>query len=647
PYRESAWRHLVYNKRNRQVVRIDEIGDSCLELPEDHGIVFPGGYYLESGESKHFAELGHDFAGFRLKRQIRAPSGEDVLYVFHEELSGRYALLPYNLIDRSIGSPLLANGYARFDDGRLLLFTPELDEPARLHTMQLWSSPFCSDEHAAAQVRPEGLLGRLGNAVLVRGLAELRQLARLAEDADTRPAYERLIRLAARSRDAYPWLAEAEAGALHEPLQEIHKAADAALQAYERLEVQRAQARQAVDHAAGEVRELLSQTESLLWQQPDDFTRAIAALKRRRGELVGLAEQPHVDEQAIAQLDGQLQDTLRRVGDRAIKFFSDPAAFADLRSGLEQLSSEVEQAATSAALRPLAEQLDELAESLDGLSELIAGFEQTDAQARAELLAATSGLYADVNRLRSRLKQRSEGLVETEQGLEFGAQLTVLEQSLQHQLARCDTPEAADEGLARAISQIETLEGRFATQPRFAEELVQRRETVLEAFAARREQLQAERNRRTSALRVAVERILDGVPRRVGRLTDGEAIHAFFAADTLVERARHQIDQLRELGENVAADELASRLQALKEAGLRDARDRAELGTSGDSLALGAQRFSIERQALEPVLLPGPEALQLQLAGTDYRRQLQWPEAERFREVWTQLLVSENADVYR
>ena len=182
PYRESQWRHLVYNQRTREVVRIDEIGASCLELPEDHGIVFPGGYYLESGEFKHFADLGHDFSGFRLKRQIRAPSGEDVLYVFHEESGGRYALLPYNLIDRAIGAPLLAHGYARFEDGRMLLFTPELEEPARLHTMQLWASPFASEEHAAKQSRPKGLLGRLGNATLVRGLAELRQLARIAEE---------------------------------------------------------------------------------------------------------------------------------------------------------------------------------------------------------------------------------------------------------------------------------------------------------------------------------------------------------------------------------------------------------------------------------------------------------------------------------
>src|SRR5690606_29998395 len=148
PYRENTTRYLVYNKRYRSVQRIDAIGDSCQQLPEDHGIVFPGGYYLEGGEYQSCTELGHEFAGFELKRQIRAPNGEDVLYVFTNFETGAYALLPYNLIDRAVGQVLLCDGYARFEDGRLLLFTPELTDPSRLHIMQLWRTPFAFDEHA-------------------------------------------------------------------------------------------------------------------------------------------------------------------------------------------------------------------------------------------------------------------------------------------------------------------------------------------------------------------------------------------------------------------------------------------------------------------------------------------------------------------
>ncbi|MDC8014644.1 DNA repair ATPase [Tahibacter soli] len=648
PYRETVVRHYVYNKRLKSALRIDEIGASCMQLPEDHGIVFPGGYYLESGDHKRFTDLGHDFSDFRIKRQIRAPSGEDVLYVFYQPAGGIYALLTYNLIDRVIGAPLVGNGYGRFVDGRILLITPESpDEASRLHTMQLWRTPFAFDEYASAQPRVAGLIGRLGNATIVRALAELRELERLAEDTGSRGAYERLLRVAARCGDAYPWLAEAEAGGIGADVATLARSGREALAAYETLERAQADARAQVKTADKAASELLSRVAAFLWQKPDDFTEAIRTLKRQRGELMQIAERPHVDATAVAAIDARLREELDRIGTRAVKFFAEPAAFEPLRKGLTEANAAVEQAKTSAALAPVGESLDKLAESLDGLTELIAGFEHADAQQRAELLGATSSLYADVNRIRAALRTRREALVEAEQGLEFGAQLTVLEQSLVNLVGRCDTPESADAGLAQMLSQIEQLEARFGEQPAFVVELTARREGALDAFAARREQLAAQRDKRAQGLKDAVARVLDGVPRRLAKITAADELHAFFAGDGLVERAQRQIDELRGLGQAVAADELASRLKSLKEAGLRDLRDRTELGASGESLALGAQRFTIERRALDLALTHDARGLAVQLTGTDYRRELDEPDAERFRAVWGQTLPSESDAVYR
>lgn len=648
PYREDATRYLVFNKRLKSVARIDEIGASCMQLPEDHGIVFPGGYYLESGDFKRFADLGHDFSAYRIKRFVRAPSGEDMLYVFYEAQAGAYALLSYNLIERSMSQPLLGNGYARFVDGRILLITPEAPEQAsRIHTMQLWRTPFAFDDYASAQPRVAGLLGRLGNASVVRALADLRELRRLAEDAGSRGAYERLLRLAARCTDGYPWLAEAEAGDIGSEVATLARSGREALNAYERLAQAQATARQLVADADRSVAELLSRVASLLWQKPDDFTDAIRQLKRKRGELTVLGEQPHTDAAAIAALDGRLREELDRIGVRALKFFAEPAAFASLRQGLAESAATVEQARATTALAPVAERLDALAESLDGLSELIAGFEQSDAQQRATLLGETSQLYGEVNRIRAALRTRRDALLVQEQGLEFGAQLTVLEQSVLNLIGRCDTPESADAALAQVLSQIEQLEARFGEQPDFLVELTSRRESALEAFAARREQIAGQRERRAQALKEAVARVLDGVPRRIARIAAAEELHAFFAGDTLVERAQRQLDELRGIGQAVAADELAGRLRALKEAGLRDLRDRNELGASGEALALGAHRFTIERGALDLALLHDANGLALQLTGTDYRRRLAESRADAFRAVWGQSLPNETAGIYR
>ncbi len=647
PYRESVTRYLVYNRRLRTVVRIDEIGDSCVELPEDHGIVFPGGYYLESGEFKHFKDLGHDFAGFKLKRKIRAPSGEDMLYVFYEPGGGRYALLPYNLIDRTVGQPLIGNGYARFEDGRVLLITPEGTEPTRAHTMQLWRTPFSFDEHASAQPRIGGLLGRLGNATVVRALAELRELTRLAEDAASQGAYERLLKLAGRSADAYPWLSEAEVGDIGAEIKTVAKSGKDALDAFDQLERAKAAAQSAVQTADSQVGELISKIASLLWQKPEDFTEAIRSLKRKRGELTAVRDIAFVDTAAVAALDLRLQEELNRIGVRALKFFADPAAFASLRKGLGESTIAVDQAKSSTVLTAISEKLDALAESLDGLSELISSFEQTDAQQRASLLGETSKLYSEVNRIRANLRGRREVLLEQEQGIEFGAQLTVLEQSVTNLLDRCETPEAVDEALARLLGQIEQLDARFGEQPAFLLELTTRREAALEAFAAKREQIVANREKRAQGLRDAITRVLDGIPRRTARLNQADELHAFFAGDSLVERAAAQIEQLRVLGSAVAADELAGRLRSLKEAGLRDLRDRTELGAAGEALSLGKHKFTIERRQLDLALMHDENGISLQLTGTDYKRALDEPEALAFRDVWGQTLPNENAEVAR
>ncbi len=647
PYREAISRYLIFNKRLKTVLRCDEIGVSCVQLPEDHGIVFPGGYALESGETKRFSELGLNFDGFRLKRVIRAPNGEDVLYVFYEEISGRYGLLPYNLIDRAIGQPLMAHGYARYLDGSILLFVPETGEASRLHAMQLWRTPFSDSEHAASAKAVPGLLGRLGNASLVRALAELRQLTQLAEDARVIGQFERLFKLGQKCSEGYLWLAEMEAGALLADVQGLARTAKSALEAFEQLEQAKLKAANAVKLQATAVRELISIVAAKLWQKPEDFTDAIVKLKRKRGELTALAEQAHVLASDIEPLDLAITEELNRVGARALKFFADPAAFASLKEGLRRASVELGKATGSSALKAIATELDTLAESLDGLTELVSSFEHSDPQQRADLLSATGALYGDVNRLRAGLRSKRNSLLEREQGAEFGAQLQVLEQSLASTLSRSDTPEAIDEALAKALSQLEQLDGRFADQPQFAAELSTRRETTLEAFAARRDQLSAVRDKRAQGLKESISRVLDGVPRRVAKLTNNEDIHGFFAGDSLIERARSQIADLRKLGRSVDADELSGKLRSLRESGLRDVRDRIELGQDGNTLKLGKHRFSVANRALDLALSFDSQGLSVSLTGTDYRKPIAAAATDAFKSVWQQTLPSENVAVYR
>ncbi|VFT04138.1 DNA repair ATPase [Pseudomonas aeruginosa] len=157
PYREEQWRYLVFNSLTGKVERIDAIGLACIQLPEDHGIIFPGGYYLQNGEYRTFEQ---SMEGMRFKRSVRSPNGEDVQYVFYHPEQGRNVLLTYNLINRQLQNPLFGHGYARLEDGRMVIFAAEGEEPTRIHPMQVWQTPFCTEEYAARQPARSGFLGR-------------------------------------------------------------------------------------------------------------------------------------------------------------------------------------------------------------------------------------------------------------------------------------------------------------------------------------------------------------------------------------------------------------------------------------------------------------------------------------------------------
>lgn len=649
PYRETATRHLVYNPRTQQVQRIDAIGSACVQLPEDHGIIFPGGYYLQSGEHKRFDLPGEVVAALRFKRLIRSPNGEDVLYVFYEPGSGHYALFTYNLIDKTLATPILANGYARFPDGRLLVFQAERGEPTRVHSMQLWRTPFAHEEHAHAQPAVEGFFGRIGNAELVRGISDLIGIARaLAEQAPTRTAYEDLIRQAGRIADAFFWLDEPEAQGLAADLRAVAEGAKSTLAEFEKVDAIRREAAQAIEQAARAQRALLTDIASTLWRKPEDFVHALDRLREQRGQLHGLKDLRYADTAALDAMDATLAAEQQRVGERALQFLAADNAFDAQHRGLQQLAAELAQARTSPALGQLLQTLDAQAAGLDLLTAQLGGLPGGDAVVRTRILDRISALYAEINKQRAEARQRRKSLGAAEARAEFGAQFKLFSQAVENALEFADTPEKCDDALTRLLAQLEELEGRFAEHDEFLADIAEQREAVYEALAARRQDLLEARQRRAQAVAEAAGRILDGVPRRIATLREPAQVHSYFAADPMVGKLRQLIDDLRTLGAAVAADDIATRLKAAHDAALRAVRDQRELvADDGQTLRFGPHAFTINRQPLDLTLVPAGEGLAWQLTGTDYQAPAADAELDALKPYWQQALVSETPALYR
>ena len=147
PFKEDDFRYLVFNEKTHTVTRIDSIAHACVLLPEDHGLIFSNGYYLQTGQHKTF---DNDLTDLLFERRIASVNGEDYLYVFYNRENGHYVLLSYNMIEQTVATPIICSGFSIFDNGHLIYYKSD-PEPAKHHAIQIWQTPYVGEEISSGQ----------------------------------------------------------------------------------------------------------------------------------------------------------------------------------------------------------------------------------------------------------------------------------------------------------------------------------------------------------------------------------------------------------------------------------------------------------------------------------------------------------------
>lgn len=645
PFREQAYRYLVFNTRTRQVLRVDALGQSCVTLPEDQGITFPGGYVLQTGEAKLFDQPVKDLT---FQRAIRSPNGEDVLYVFFARESGSYVLFPYNLVRKQVANPINAHGYAIFPFGRLVVFRAQGDEPTRVHPLQVWLTPFISAEVAASAPTSRTALGKLGNAELVRGVSDMLTLQRLAQaETATRRGYEALIQACTNAVDQFYWLGQPEVGLL-ETVQALKKSAELIVDEFEKVQAMRRKAAEAVAAAETTQATLLQQASPTELTSTDAFMEVLGALRQQLGQLITLRDVRYVDLPRVEAMEAEVKAAFDDVSRGCVEFLLTPQAFGPLHEGVAEVEAKCRAVAGTVDIAPLVARVEQLARGLGLLGEIVGGLDAGDPAQKAKILEDISEVFAGLNRVRATVLARQKELLGGEKRAEFGSQFKLFAQSIDSALSLADTPEKCDEQLTRLTLQLEDLESRFADFDEFAADLLRRREELLEAFGKRKQLLVDERQRRAQNLFDAGQRILESVDRRAAGFTSEDELNAYFAADPMLQKLRQLAKQLLELKDSVRADELDSRLKTAKQDALRGLRDRKDLFEGGQAVVkLGPHRFNVNTQPLDATVVPRDDGLYLHLTGSDYAQRLEDADIDAARAYWSQTLPSESPEVYR
>ncbi|MEW1552168.1 DNA repair ATPase [Streptomyces tsukubensis] len=655
PYNEDAVRQFVVHTLTGSVIRLEGAGGALRRLPDGQGVVFPGGYVRAagSGSAKAF-EDPHPDAAF--ERAVRSPGGDSVLYAFRAPDGGRCVLLPYDTVRKEVVAPLGCEGWALLDDGTLVaLAAPDGGEPSRTHAVQIWRSPYVSEEHAghAPAGDPDGPLARIGNASLVRAVADAFAVARGALEAaagePTAGLYEALAADCERTADRHPWLGDADAGGLRGPLEEIRTAAASAVEEFAAV---RELTRRAAEALAGEAAGIARLVRRVRGESPasaEEWIGRITELRSARGRLLALKELRYADTGAIDALADDVAADTASAGRRAIAFLAREEAFDGYRAEITALADRAAGLTTAAEAGEVVAGLDARAAGLGELTEVVAGLDIGDTTVRTGILERIAAVTALVNRARAALTGRRRELADREGRAEFAAELALLAQSVTGALAAAGTPEECDERLAALLLKLENLESRFPGHDGFLAEIAGKRTEVYEAFSARRQSLDDERARRTERLAESARRVLEAVARRAASLDGSDALHAYFGSDPMVARIRRTAAELRELGDPVRAEEVEGRLKAARAEAVRALRDRRELfGDGGGTIRLGRHAFAVTAREPELTLLPQGDGMVFALTGTDWRGPVGGgPEFAAARPYWGRSLPSESPEVYR
>lgn len=644
PYQEQRFRFLVFNAKLNIAIRMNEIEQACVMLPDDQGIIFPGGYYLQTGEYKRF---DHGLNQMLYERTLPASNGEDFLYLFYQRDSGTYIQLRYNLIRQSVDTPLITSGQTFFGDGKMVAFKAN-EQPQKHHAVQIWQTPFTGPDFVP-ESNSDSLLFKIGNKELVRCMAECSEILQLVDKEDNYEGlYVDLVKRSGDVLDSYFWIDKPETHKLDEPLRAIREAASAAVEEYEKVVRLRRDTNDRTAAVKQATDSLIKEIDLRRFESIDDFVSALAKLRGQRGAAIALRELRYVDLSLVESLEKLTAERSERLSRRCVDFLATPDALQPYRQRVEAAATAVGDLERVTQAKDLQLTIDEAAGQLELLTETVSNLQIDDATKRTEIIDGISEVFASLNRVRSGLRARLTELMSSEGRAEFASQLKLLQQTVNGYLDVSDTPDKCDSYLTRLMIQLEELEGRFAEYDEFVSELTQRREDIYTAFESRKVQLVEARNRRAETLASSANRILQGIQTKASSLKSVDEILAYFASDLMVDKARGIVEQLRKLDDTVRSEEIESRLKTVREDTIRQLKDRQELfEDGGDTIRLGRHRFGVNNQPIDLTTVVREGVLSLHVTGTQYFEPLDNPDLLTAQDLWNQELISENAEVYR
>ncbi len=643
PFQEEP-RYFVFNNKLKEVQKIQSVKDTCVLLPDDQGIIFPTGYYLQTGEYNIFDNA---IPNVKFQQKVSSPNGEDFLYVFYSPEEALYNLMSYNVITQEIKTPIICNGFTVLQDGQLCYFRTE-NEQTKHHVIQIWQTPFLKGDYMPSQ-HEDTLLYKIGNKDIVKAMAEVNSLITLLNKEDNYDGlYSDIAKFSKDILDAYYWLPEAETKQLNVPLAEINGAANAAIDEFQKVVQLKRNAAKQTKEVETKASEIFGKIKSTSFKSINDFVALLTQLRSLRGETISLNDIRYVDPTFVKTLEEEIAVQTQKISEKCVQFLLDDKALKPYHDAVAEKKQAMDGIKKVIEAKKLEEEVNQIATDLELLIDIVSNLDIEDTSHSTKIIDDISLIFATINQLKAGIKNKKKSLGSAEAQADFAAQLKLIDQSIINYLDIATTPEKCDEFQTKISIQLEELEGKFADWDEFITLIIEKREEVYGAFEARKNALIEKRNKKAMALKNASERILKGVRKKAESFKTASEINGYFAADLMINKVRDIIQQLKEQEDTGKAEEIETGLKTAREDALRKLKDKLDLYEDGDTvIRLGKHKFGVNKQPLDLTIVLKDGALNYHLTGTDFYQELSNETLLASRHIWDQEFVSETSEVYR
>lgn len=643
PFQEEA-RFFVYNHKLQQVQKIDSIKNAAILLPDNHGLIFSNGYYLQTGEYKIFE---NSLENLLFQERIASPNGEDFMYVFYEEKYGQYVLISYNLISHEVNTPIICNGFTILENGELCYFKSE-NEQTKNHVVQIWQTPFIKGTIIPSQHK-DSFIYKIGNKDIVKAMADSNSIVTLLNKNDDYDGlYVDLAKLSQNILDGYYWIAGKETFELQVPLLEIKNTANAAIDEFEKVVQLRHHAKEITEQTQEKANKLFSTIKSAPLDNIDVFVSNLANLRMLRGEVISLKEVRYVDVAFIANIEKEIIEQTERISQHCVTFLLDEKALEPYHIRVNEKQNAIESISKVAEGKKLEQEVNQITTDLEMLIDIVSNLKIEDTSHATQIINTISLIFATLNKVKAEIKNKMGALGGKEATADFVAQMKLIDQSIVNAIDRADSPEKIAESLNKMSVQLEDLEARFADFEEFTGLIIEKREEIYTAFEAKKNSLIEARNKKAIAVENASKRILKSVATKAMTFNSAEEINGYFASDLMISKLRDLVKQLHDLEDVGKAETIETELKSAREDALRKLKDKHELYEDGENIIrLGKHKFAVNRQALDLTIVFKDEKLQYHLTGTDFYQPLTSEVLNSGKKYWNQDLISENDQIYR